>query len=58
MLPNFLVMDFTIMHPDNTVVAQVRTSRVVIEDVEDVEEEEEGEEGAEGETAAAEGGSH
>lgn len=45
--------NFKIMHPDNTVVAQVRRSRVVIEDVED---EEEGDEAAEGETAeAAEG---
>ncbi|GGD82119.1 50S ribosomal protein L25/general stress protein Ctc [Planktosalinus lacus] len=43
-----------IMHPDNTVVAQVRTSRVAIDDVED--EEDEDEEGAEGETASAEGG--
>ncbi len=47
--------NFKIMHPDNTVVAQVRTSRVVIEDVEEDEDEEETE-GAEGETAAAEGG--
>jgi len=45
--------NYKIMHPENTVVAQVRRSRVVIEDVED---EEEGAEGAEGETAeAAEG---
>ncbi len=43
--------NFKIMHPDNTVVAQVRTSRVIIEDI---EEEEEGEEGAEGETAEGE----
>src|SRR5690606_12280655 len=43
--------NFKIMHPDNTVVAQVTRSRVVIEDVED---EEEGE-AAEGETADAEG---
>tara|TARA_R110000850_G_scaffold277058_1_gene421882 strand:- start:116515 stop:117171 length:657 start_codon:yes stop_codon:yes gene_type:complete len=46
--------NFTIMHPDNTVVAQVRTSRVVIEDVEEDEDEEEGEEGAEGETSQGE----
>ena len=41
--------NYTIMHPDNTVICQVRTSRVAIED-----EEEEEEEGAEGE--GAEGG--
>ena len=39
--------DYTFMHPDNTVVCQVRTSRVVVEDDEDEEEE-----GAEGEAAA------
>lgn len=43
---------YKIMHPDNTVVAQVRTSRVAVAEVEDDEEEE----GTEGETAAAEGG--
>ncbi|MBA3985549.1 MAG: 50S ribosomal protein L25/general stress protein Ctc [Flavobacteriales bacterium] len=43
--------NFKIMHPDNTVVAQVRTSRVAVADV---EEEEEGEEGAEGATAEGE----
>ena len=43
---------FTILHPDNTVVVQVRTARAVIEDEID---EEEGEEGEEGE-APAEGG--
>lgn len=32
--------DFTIMHPDNTVVCQVRTSRTAIVDDEDEEEEE------------------
>lgn len=42
--------DYTFMHPDNTVVCQVRTSRVAVEDEE--EEEEEGAEGAEGEAAA------
>lgn len=42
---------FKIMHPDNTVVAQVRTSRVAVAEVEEEEEE-----GTEGETAAAEGG--
>lgn len=41
---------FTIMHPDNTVVAQVRTSRTAVEDL----DEEEGEEEAEGGEAAAE----
>lgn len=41
--------NFKFMHPENTVVAQVRRSRVVIEDVED---EEEGA-AAEGETAEA-----
>lgn len=45
--------NFTIMHPDNTVVAQVRTSRVVIEDIEEDEDEEETE-GAEGETSEGE----
>ncbi len=52
------VMDekFNILHSDNTVICQVRTSRTAVED-EVVEEEEgaEGAEGAEGETAAAEG---
>ncbi len=33
--------DFTIMHPDNTVVCQVRTSRTAIVDDEDEDEEEE-----------------
>ena len=51
--------DFTILHPDSTVVVQVKTQRAAI--VEEVEEEEvvEGEEGATsegGEGAAAEGG--
>jgi large subunit ribosomal protein L25 len=45
--------NFKIMHPDNTVVAQVRTSRVVIEDIEEDEDEEETE-GAEGETSEGE----
>ncbi|MEX0997131.1 MAG: 50S ribosomal protein L25/general stress protein Ctc [Flavobacteriaceae bacterium] len=40
---------YKIMHPDNSVVAQVRTSRVAIDELEEEEEEgEEGEEGAEG----------
>ncbi|MEP2937567.1 MAG: 50S ribosomal protein L25/general stress protein Ctc [Gilvibacter sp.] len=49
--------DFEIMHPDNTVICQVRTSRTAVEDEEEDEEEgEEGAEGAEGEAApAAEG---
>jgi len=50
--------DFTILHPDSTVVVQVKTQRAAI--VEEVEEEEgvEGEEGAtaEGEEGATEGG--
>jgi len=41
--------DYSFMHPDNTVVCQVRTSRVAVEEE---EEEEEGAEGAEGEAAA------
>lgn len=51
--------DFTILHPDSTVVVQVKTARAAVEVEED---EEEGEEGAEGEAAegaeapAAEGG--
>lgn len=50
--------DFTILHPDTSVVVQVKMSRVAIEDeVEDEEEELEGEEGVEGaEAAAGEGG--
>lgn len=43
--------DFTILHTDNTVVCQVRTSRTAVEDEEE-DEETEGEEGAE---APAEG---
>ncbi|MBT8236021.1 MAG: 50S ribosomal protein L25/general stress protein Ctc [Bacteroidia bacterium] len=55
--------DFTILHPDTTVVVQVKMSRVAIED--EVEEEEEGlegeegvegAEGAEGAAAGTEGG--
>jgi large subunit ribosomal protein L25 len=45
--------DFTILHPDSTVVVQVKTARAAIE-VEE-EEEEEGLEGAEGVEGAAEG---
>ena len=40
--------NFIIQHTDNTVICQVRTSRVAVED----EEAEEAEEGAEGEAAA------
>lgn len=43
--------DFTILHPDSTVVVQVKTARAAIE----VEEEEEEEEGVEGAEATAEG---
>ena len=47
---------FTIVHPDNTVVVQVRVSRaVVLDEDEEDEEGEEGAEGAEGATPAAEG---
>jgi len=46
--------DFTILHPDSTVVVQVKTQRAAV--VEDVDEEElEGEEGAEGAAEVAEG---
>ena len=50
--------DFTILHPDTSVVVQVKMSRTAIEDeLEEEEEGLEGEEGAEGaEGAAAEGG--
>ena len=44
---------FTIMHPDNTVVVQVRVSRAVVLDEEEDEDEEGAEEGAEGADAAA-----
>ena len=43
--------NFIIQHTDNTVICQVRTSRVAIEDEVDEEEGEEGEEGVEGEAA-------
>ena len=48
---------FSIMHPDNTVVVQVRISRAIILDEEEDEEGEEGAEGTEGEgtDAPAEG---
>ena len=47
---------YTILHPDNTVVVQVRVSRLAVEEEEEEEEEEgtEGEEGAEGAAPAAE----
>ena len=49
--------DFTILHPENTIVAQVRVSRLAVsaegEDEEDEEEGTEGAEGAEGGEAAA-----
>ena len=50
--------DFTILHPDSTVVVQVKTARAaIVEEVDEDEEGLEGEEGAEGaEGAAAEGG--
>lgn len=48
--------EFTIMHPDNTVVAQVRTSRTAVVDEDDEDEDEGAAEGAEApaEDAAAE----
>ena len=46
--------DFTILHPENTIVAQVRVSRLAVSaEGEDEEDEEEGTEGAEGGEAAA-----
>ena len=48
---------FTIMHPENTVVVQVRMARAAIEEeVEDEDEDEEGAEGEEGTAAPTEGG--
>ena len=41
---------FSILHTDNTVICQIRTSRTAVDDE---EEEEEGEEGAEGAEGAA-----
>ncbi|MDX1784291.1 MAG: 50S ribosomal protein L25, partial [Aequorivita vladivostokensis] len=43
--------NYKIMHPDNTVICQVRTSRTAI--VDEVEEEDETAEGAEGEEVPA-----
>jgi large subunit ribosomal protein L25 len=48
--------EWTILHPDNTVVVQVRTAREVIEDELEDEELEEGEEGEEGAEEATEEG--
>jgi large subunit ribosomal protein L25 len=52
--------DYKIMHPDNTVICQVRTSRNVsligVDEDEEDEDEEGTEEGAEGEETAAESG--
>jgi len=45
--------DFTILHPDSTVVVQVKTARAAIAVDEDEEEGEEGAEGAEGADAPA-----
>ena len=49
--------DFTILHPETTVVVQVKTARAAVEEVEDEDEEgvegEEGAEGAEGAEATA-----
>lgn len=45
--------NFKIMHPDNTVICQVRTSRAAVDDSEDEEEEDEGAEGAEATEAPA-----
>ena len=44
---------FKIMHPDNTVICQVRTSRTAVADTEEEEETEEGEETPAAEEAAA-----
>ncbi len=44
---------YTIMHTDNTVICQIRTSRNIVEEVTEDEEGEEGAEGAEGEAAPA-----
>jgi large subunit ribosomal protein L25 len=48
--------DYAIMHTDNTVICQVRTSRTAVEDEEEEDEEEgeEGEEGGESDAAPAE----
>ena len=49
--------NYSILHPDNTVVAQVRVSRLAMSlDAMDADDDEEGEEGAEAAEASAEGG--
>ncbi len=45
--------NFTFLHPDNTTIVQVKTSRNVVDEEEETEEEEEGAEGAEGGDAEA-----
>jgi len=45
---------FSILHPENTVVVQVRTARAAVDEEEDEEEGEEGEEGTDTEETAAE----
>jgi large subunit ribosomal protein L25 len=48
--------DYTLMHPDNTVIVAVRTARTAIKGADDDDDdEEETEEGAEGETSTEEG---
>ena len=47
--------DFTILHPDNTVVCKVRTSRASMSLEEELEEQEEGEETSEETEASSEG---
>ena len=48
--------EFSILHPENTVVAQVRVSRLVVEVEGEDEDEDEGAEGAEGAESSAEEG--
>ena len=47
--------DFTILHPDNTVVCKVRTSRASMSLEEELEEQENGEETSEETEASSEG---
>ena len=47
------VEDYKIMHPENTVICQIRTSRTAIADIEEAEAEEEATEAAEEEAAEA-----
>jgi large subunit ribosomal protein L25 len=49
---NVLSDDYTFLHPDNTTIVQVKTSRNAVDDTE--EDEEEGAEGGEAEAPAAE----